>query len=205
MLKLVSVDKMREYEWSRDWLWAVCFPDGPDGFNEWFPAPDVDEGQAALDTFQFTGGLSTFELPQSTTALSINITFVDDKALSVNKWVENWINEEILHRSSNYSGVSCLADAVKKLNVIRFTSKEEIVYDASYWVLPKGAFSMKGSSGSSQVISNQMEFVIAGRITQRSSYNTTISGRRTVLSTSSSAKTALSGVARATGLGSIVT
>lgn len=207
MLKLVSVDRMREYEWSRDWLWAVCFPEGPKGFDDWFPATDIDEGQAALDTYQIQGGLSTYEVPQGTTALSINLTAVDTIALDLHDWIDEWVNEGILNRSQGYCGVTPLAECVKRMSIIRFGlgsqkgggGEPPLVYQVTYWVIPKGAISIKGSSGNSAPITNSFEFVICGRETSSTGYTRTVGSRRS-LANALSQSASFKGLALATQL-----
>lgn len=168
---LKDVEQMRKVEWSKSWLWDLRFPNpGPNAnvagnrglkLSSWFPATSVEVNTWTLDTQPFNIGMTTIELPKSTTLFNLKVGFVDDINLTVQKWVTAWVNDEILMgKTPTQQGILCLEKAVKQVEVAKLTNKNELLELNTYWVYPKGAMYYKGSSDS-QPMTDDLEFIIA--------------------------------------------
>jgi hypothetical protein len=162
---LKSLENIRNIEWSKSWLWDVRFPkDGPKGFESWFPAVSIEENLSTLEPFSFNGGYSTFEVPKSTTLFDIKMTFIDDIRLSVEHWLDEWVNQVILG-GGEY--VACLEESVRQVEILKLNSQRGLVAYSSYLVFPKGALYFSGNSEVGNH-SSEVEFVIAGTIEKKS-------------------------------------
>lgn len=164
---LKNLETVRKVQWSGSWLWDIQFSEGPSGFGEgpssWFPAVTVRENIYALETHSFNGGMiNNLELPKNTTPFSLSMTVVDDVWLSVEAWLEHWVNSTILNGND---AVSFIEDAVKQVNIAKITSYGSLVQLNSYYVYPKGNMDYEGTSDSS-VITHEIEFVVAGTISR---------------------------------------
>jgi len=165
-LWMESVETLRSVEWSKSWLWDIKFSGGPiatevpANFTTWFPATNIEENIVTLETHDFNGGLSTFSIPKSTTLFDLKVTFIDDMFLSIENWVDHWVNHEILG-GGKY--VACLESSVKRVDIAKLTGTNEIVSLNSYYVFPKGVLYSSGNS-ENNFHSSEIEFVIAGII-----------------------------------------
>jgi len=160
---LTNVNELRKHQWSNSYLWDIRFPQGPEKFKTWFPATSVEENIYTVDTAPFETPLTTFELPKSSSAFTLSINFIDTVLLDIENWIDHWVNEGIFNGSKSNSYVSCLADAVKEVNIMKLTSMNEQVAFSSYWVYPKGALNFSGTSDNAPH-SSGLEFMIAGTI-----------------------------------------
>lgn len=164
---LKNLETVRKVQWSGSWLWDIQFSDGPAGFgegaNSWFPAVTVRENIYVLETHQFNAGMvNGLELPKSTAPFSLSMTVVDDVWLSIESWLENWVNSTILNGGD---AVSFIEDCVKQVNIAKITSYGHLVQLNSYYVYPKGNMDYEGTSDSS-VITHDIEFVVAGTVSR---------------------------------------
>jgi len=162
---LRNLEQMRSgIEFSKSWLWDIQFKPGPvatelpANFQSWFPATNVEENLTTLETHDFKGGFSTLSIPKGTTLFDLKITFIDDIFLSIQKWVDNWVNIEILGGGEH---IACLESSVKIVNIAKYTGTNELVSLHSYYVFPKGALFYSGNS-ENNFHSSELEFVIAG-------------------------------------------
>jgi len=48
---LASIDQIRSVEWGKKYLWDIQFPDAPAPFDVFFPAADLDETPAVLESY----------------------------------------------------------------------------------------------------------------------------------------------------------
>ena len=154
----LTKSQVRAISWGATYLWDIRFPDAPAPFNQWFPATDVEENLATLNTKPLELFISTYEIPLSTTLFDLKITFTDDVKHTIEGWISSWINTDILNDGS---GITPLADCCKLVQLTKTNFQKEILKSASYWVFPKGALYFHGTSDASAV-SNMVEFVIAG-------------------------------------------
>ena len=155
-----SVEDMRQIEWSKAWMWDVKFDDnsGLGPFKEWLPATSVEENIFTLEEHNFTAGLTSVSIPKNTAVFDLKITFVDDVKLTIEHWLDHWVNEEIL---GNGEWVATLEEAVKTVILAKKKPPNEVVSVKRYQVFPKGALYFSGESKSG-THSNEIEFIIAG-------------------------------------------
>lgn len=171
-LWLNSINQIRKVQWGLSHLWDIKFVD-PRGkllapFNEWFPASDVEENLATLNTFSFEGGIyDNLQVPKSTTLQTVRITFFDDEHHSLATWISNWINYEILGGENSSDPfayqIAPLQDCVKQLFIQKVNSRQQNLDINAYWVFPEGEITFSGKS-TSEVHSYSMNFIVAGKI-----------------------------------------
>lgn len=122
---LKSLNQIREVEWGRSYLWDIKFTDDPiyqiselpAPFKDWFPAVDIDENVATLESFAFEGGQTAFRVPARTSPFELKITFLDDENYTLLDWVRTWINKDILKDGAGT--VATLAEAIKTVEIVR--------------------------------------------------------------------------------------
>ena len=159
-LFLPSKYTLNEIEWSRSWLWDIQFQDANLlHFRKWFPATNVSINRFALETYDFTAGLSTFSVPKSSTLFDMKITFVDDVALTVQTWVSNWINNEIFAQNA----VATLEEAVKQVTVVTLDNNRKQIKQDNFMVFPKGSLYFDGNSDEA-LHSAELDLVIAATL-----------------------------------------
>jgi len=164
MAFLNRIEQLRQVEWGKKYLWDIKFDDPlrtlPSPFDEWFPAQDVEDNVANLDSFQFDGPLSTFKVPRKGQVKDVKITFVDDAAFTLFSFFENWVNSVILN-DDKY--ISTLAESVKTLQIVKLNAKRQIISGQTRTLLvyPEGPIIFNGSS-TSDPQNYSIPLVIAG-------------------------------------------
>lgn len=151
---LDRIDQMRKVNWGKSYQWEILLDDTPPPFrNNFFPATDVKEDLAALNSHTFDGYLSNYKVPLNSQALTVEITFVDDYLGSLKRWFTEWINDIILGEPNRYQYVAMLSDAVKKMTIMEYIYSFESgivnknwVRLAVYDVYPEGTISYAGTS-----------------------------------------------------------
>jgi len=165
MAFLDSIEQLRAIEWGSSHLWDVKFPTigrykgAPSPFDEWFPATEVKENRATLQSFDFQGILSTYKVPQISTLFDIELVFLDDVDETLIDWIEEWINVEILH---NGRYIATIAEAVKPLMIAKLDRQREVIKTDLYLVYPEIALYFQGDSqaGNHQY---SVPFIVAGK------------------------------------------
>jgi len=162
----VTINQVRSVEWGKSYNWDLRFtedqPDSP--FDEWFPAIDVEEGIASLETFMVSDAfLSSYEIPMGTSPRTLRITFIDDAKHTLLSWMEEWVNSVVLNKRDH---VSTLEKSVRTVMVRRTTGNGETIENKrigirSYYVFPKDTISYTGNS-SSDLLTYSVTFAIAG-------------------------------------------
>ena len=158
---LTSIEQIRKIQWGRAHDWDIKFEDPKLGepFNQWFPASDVEENIATLQTFQFEGGIwDNLQIPKSTTPCTLKVTFYDDEKHTLLNWLDNWINKEILNDGE---GVSPLEDCIKIVTIAKLDSMKNPIHLTSYYVFPEGEITFAGKSTAEAHVYT-MNFIIAG-------------------------------------------
>lgn len=166
MAFLNSIDNVRSVEWGRKYLWDVKFDGAPKPFDEWFPAVEIDEELATLQTHSVEGYLSSYDIPLRSGQHNLKVTLEDDEDNVLSQWFADWINKEILHLDNpTGSHVSTLSSSVKLFHLIKLNSRRESIQASDYWVFPKGTIVWNGTSqsGSQQFSVN---LVISGTVTK---------------------------------------
>ncbi len=162
---LKSPHQLRAIEWSASWTWDIQFPDAPEPFKKWFPATEIEEPKAILNTEEFTSPLMGFAIPKNSSVKELSITWTDDSRLTVEHWLSNWIKYEIFgyHRKYGVYYVASLQRIVKQVNIMKLNKQKEMVALDSYLVFPKDAIAYTGSSDVG-LQSHSTSFVICGDV-----------------------------------------
>jgi len=160
MAFLTKTSLVRSVEWSKSYLWDIRFPTAPNPFTEWFPASDVDENLAVLDSFSFSAGANSFKIPKSATNFTIRVTFSDDANNTLIDWLTTWINTTILN-GGDY--VSTLEAASKPLLISKLDNARNEISIKSYLVYPEDSITFSGTSESKLNI-YAITFIVVGII-----------------------------------------
>ncbi len=155
---LNSIDQLRTVEWGRSYLWDIRFPDAPAPFNNWFPAVDVEENTATLNSQEFNAAWTTFRIPYNTSSFDLRITFMDDVNHTLRLWIEKWINEEIL---SGGKGTKPIAEITKPVEITKLSLDKEVIDLKRYLVYPEGGIYFTGNSNADALVYS-VTFIIAG-------------------------------------------
>jgi len=160
MAFLSSLENVRSVEWGRKYLWDISFDPttpAPAPFNTWFPAIEVDEDLAKLESHTIEGFLSDYKVPIRSHQKHIKLTLEDDQKNTLSQWFTQWINVTILQSGS---AIAALSSSVKLLHLIKLSPLRVTITQADYWVYPEGDIVYNGTSqsGSQQFSVN---FVIA--------------------------------------------
>jgi len=173
---LNTQDQLREIEWGKKYLWDIKFEDAPEPFDEFFPAADVDESKARLETFTLERYITNIQIPHRTAIRNIRLTFFDDQDNTLVDWLDDWINRKIFRIDSNsgfqISSVASLEESVKLVQLLKFSSDRVSLIEGgiiSYWVFPEGELIFNGSSSSDAQTYTQ-NFIIVGQSGQKASF-----------------------------------
>ena len=162
MAFLNSIEQLRSVSWGNKYLWDIQFNDSNllAPFNTWFPALDVEEELAHVDSLSWEAGLTSFRVPQKTKSLSLKITFIDDNLTSLLTWITIWQNQSILN-SGQY--VSTVSTAARMVTILKLNSQRQTIVQTAYWVYPDGTITFMGNSeGGLQTYA--VNFVIVGKV-----------------------------------------
>lgn len=166
---LPGLDAVRQVEFGRKYLWDMAFDPttpAPAPFNSWFPATDVDEDIALLESHTIEGFLSNYKIPLRSRQKHLKITMEDDQKNVLSQWFSQWINVTILQSGL---AVAALNTSVKLLHLIKQDSQRITLTQANYWVYPEGDISWLGSSASAS-----QEFAVSFVIASVDSISTTL-------------------------------
>lgn len=163
-MALVNINQIRNIEWGKSYLWEFIFPDVGGVFSEFFPAIDIEENIANLDSFPFEAYNNTFKIPKSRSVKDIKITFVDDVDQTGLKFFTDWVSNEIFGEGDRYSTTAPVMDIAKQVIVQKLNSQREVITQSSYLVYPEGPLVYRGNSDSGLVM-HQATLVIVGTIT----------------------------------------
>lgn len=161
MAFLTSLHQMRNIEFGKSYLWDIRFPDVPAPFNEWFPATEVEDDVASIESFEVEAFDTTIKVPQKTSSKSLRITFVDDVNLTLLKFFKSWMKNEILNENQTTRYTSTLEESVKRIIIQKLDAAKNPVSEITYWVYPEEQLTFSGDSESGSRIYT-MSFVKAG-------------------------------------------
>jgi hypothetical protein len=170
-LKDLSV--VRGVEWGRAYLWDCKFGSGREvspssivpapkkPFDTWFPATEVRENLATIQSKEFETHISTLKVPQSTSVFPIEITFIDDYKDTLSDWITDWINKKILG-----DGIFLypLEEVVTALYIAKLKPDKSELHTSSYMVYPEGELYYEGKSENG-LHTYQVTFISVGTIT----------------------------------------
>lgn len=166
MAFLNNLDQLIAVEWGAKYLWDIQFVGGirspapPAPFDAFFPAVDVEEDLAHLDSYNFDGPQDQYKVPMSSSTLHLRVTFYDDEKHTLLTWLKTWINTTILN-DGQY--VSTLDACIKKVFLVKLDHRRKPVgTTAAYWVYPEGTITYSGDSASDPLMYT-VSFVITGK------------------------------------------
>lgn len=168
MVYLKNIEQVRAVEWSQQHLWDIRFPGSnintfdkgaPKPFDEWFPANDVEDNMANLETHMLEVAMTSLKLPLKSSVRDLKITFIDDKEATLEKWFTEWMNFQILNEDKTSQAIATLETSVKLVQLQRLGVTEKTY---SYYVYPEGSIHFHGSSESGAHVYS-LSFVKAGK------------------------------------------
>jgi len=176
MAFLRNIELLRRVQWSQSYLWDVRIVDKPFGglladddpalkvpkpFDEWFPAQDVEDGVADLESLTIEAAQANFKIPRSSVQQLVKLTFLDDANHQLLSFFENWIETTILNDGDS---VATLKESVKILQLVKLDTQRNIIEPLvrTYWVYPEGNLVFHGSSDT-QPNSYSVSLVKVGR------------------------------------------
>lgn len=162
MAFLNDIEQLRKVTWGTRYLWDIRFADPtiPSPFNEWFPAVDVEEEVASLESYQFDTPQDVHKVPMTSNSLNMRVTFLDNENMVLFKWLQNWKNTIILNGGKYISTVST---AAKQVTILKLNHQRVIVAETTYFVYPEGVLAFTGDS-SSDAVTYPVNFVIVGKL-----------------------------------------
>ena len=184
MAFLRDITMLRKVEWSKSYLWDVLLdgsnngsPSPPAPFDDWFPAVDITENSANLDSHIQEAYMTILKFPLKSNTRSINLTFVDDINNTLYNYFKTWINRDILNLNSRNFHVSVLEDAARIIHIQKLGADRQLLTGqlTSYLVYPEGSLNFTGSSEST-LHTYQVELVVVGEIPNSSSVQATGAG-----------------------------
>lgn len=162
---MITLSQVRGVEWGRTYLWELKFSSinsPPAPFSEWFPAIDVEDDEAVLESFVISDAyMGEIKIPLNTTSKNIKITFIDDVDRTLSKWLKEWINVTILN---NNQYVSTVTESVKLVTVSALNTDKTPIEGGTnnYWIYPEDTLMFVGNSSSDLPIYS-INFVKVGR------------------------------------------
>lgn len=157
----VTIEKLRQIEWARQYKWEVEFfdPPLPAPFNSFFPASDIDFGSASINNSTIDAPMRPGEIPFGTDTHHISITFYDDENLTVQTYMEDW--QKSVYNKGMY--VAALSSAARKIHIRYLNSINRVKKEYKYQIIPQGEIKNLGTSNS-DANTFSLEFVIVGEL-----------------------------------------
>jgi hypothetical protein len=179
-----GIDQIRNIDFAKGYLWAVRFiePAPPSPFTNYFPASNIEIGEISLDSYNFESGQSAYRIPERSGVKTVTITFYDDENFTLQRWMSDWVNIDILNRGQYMSclldghpveggresrTVNFLGDGIvwptRKIEFFRLGRDLEPVPNTEKTLLiyPEGELSLSATS-SSEALQFTLTFVIVG-------------------------------------------
>jgi hypothetical protein len=148
---LDSIDKVRAVEWSKSYLWDICFFGGngygppPYPFDSWFPATEVQDLVCSVNTNEFSSPMRQFSVPVNSNLRRLKIDFIDDMYCTLENYFVEWMDVQILN---NGKGVTPVEECLRSLLVYRLDASRKPVKGYLYSVFPAGELPFNGRSDS---------------------------------------------------------
>lgn len=165
MAFLNNISELRSIEWGKSFLWDFRIPDAPSPFNAFFPAIDIEENVANLESFSFEAYNQTFKIPKSRSVKGIEVTYIDDENNTGLSFFTDWMSNQIFFESTNRSSTATLQEAAKRIQIQKLNTNREPLLLSSYLVYPEGPLTFRGNSESGNRI-HQVNFVVVATESQ---------------------------------------
>ena len=159
---LKDINDVRLITWGKTHLWDVNFINEkiPAPFDKFFPAVDIQEPLASLQTAPVGLAQTDLSIPQKSGLHKLNMTFPDDEKGTLSSWLQEWMNVIILSNERGF--VATVEESVKQLMVVKLDSnREQVKSPTTYYVFPEGELLFAGNSESGAVMYT-MSFDVAG-------------------------------------------
>ena len=163
----IGIGQLRSVEWGKKFLWDIKFTqpsDQPESrglgktFENFFPATDVEEGIANLESFGWEAFMNTYKVPRKMQQKEVRVTFYDDRDSTLLNWLDDWINKTIFNDGQF---LTPLEQCLRLVQIKKLNSRKEVLSDNAYWVFPEGSIIYNGSSSSDPVLYS-VQFNIVG-------------------------------------------
>jgi len=164
----VGIETIRSINYGTTYLWTVDFIDTngikpPAPFDAFFPASEVTFNLGIINSHTVEMGQSSITFPRNTTFKTVDVTFFDDENRSLQRWMSDWMNVDLLNYGEFMSGINdshqvVAADSfgnssrsVQPMRHIRIAlldkyKSETVVYN--YNVVPDGNIDFGGTQAS---------------------------------------------------------
>lgn len=164
MAFLNNISQLRNVEWGKSFLWDFRIPDAPAPFNRFFPAVDIEENLANLDSETFEAFNSTFKVPKSRTVKDVKVTFIDDVNGTGLSFFTQWMSNDIFKENEQFSTTATLQEAAKQIIIQKLgPDRADPILQSSYLVYPEGPLTFRGNSESGNVI-HEVSLVVVGTL-----------------------------------------
>ena len=154
---LQGIETLRAVKWSKSYLWDIIFlgavdfyksatygkPKAP--FDTWFPATEVEVLDANIQVFDFSPPMRNLSVPKGSEVQRLSVNFVDDVDCTIQQWMAEWMNEQILN---NGAGVSPVTECLRTCIVYRLNNARKPIKGWRYNVFPTGELPWQGRSES---------------------------------------------------------
>jgi len=161
---LNNQDQIRSIEFGRSYLWDFLIDGAPPPFDRFFPAIEITETTAVLESRTFEVYGTSIEIPMRGNVRRVEITFVDDEAGTGLNFFTNWISNEILRETARGGiTIATLQEASKRIIVEKLNARRETLKQNTYMVFPRTELQFQGNSESGGVI-YQIPLVVTGVI-----------------------------------------
>lgn len=155
---MLSVSELSKIDFGSSHRWSVML-EGiglSAGSGEYIPATAVEETFTGIESKSVEAGPTSYNIPYTIATTEVSITFIDDVSYTIHdqliKWFEEVFDKGRVHFSKR-----------KKLNIIRYGLKGDILSSNTYEVLPAQDFKFVGSSDP-QLLTNTISFMVINKV-----------------------------------------
>lgn len=161
-MPLLDINQVRSIEWSRSYMWDIAIPSAPSPFNDWFPASNVTEPLASVESYNFEVHVNSFSVPKSVGRRALSITFNDADDRRLETWIKTWMTSTIFPTG----GVAGLKDTgvIKDISITKFrhlNKSRVILSHVTYICYPEGELMFQGGSTAEATVFT-VNFVVVG-------------------------------------------
>lgn len=183
---VVGIETIRNIDYGTNYLWTLDFGDvdgfkPPAPFDNFFPASDLTLNLGIINSHTVELAQSAISFPKNSGFKSIDITFFDDENRTIQQWMSDWINIDILNNGDFISGINDthrigfpdrgqdsfgVARLVVPTRTVRIAMLNRIkneVLSYNYLVYPEGELTFTGSQAS-EATTFSMKFIIVAEL-----------------------------------------
>ena len=157
---LRNIREIQDIVWDDSYRWDIKIPDAPSPFNKWFPAAQVEIGEAISNVHTFEVGQTEFSIPKMMGQRTLTITFYDNVDRALLSWIRDWIVKEIHNEGK---GVTPVLDVVKPVEIVHLDENENLLEHRRFDVIPSGTLSTTLTS-TPELQTRSLEFIIINEV-----------------------------------------